>query len=91
MRPLVQDFWCSPPYGVTTLGLDAPDGIQVLRDSGEAEIGDPRMTGIIHKDVRLVGRQRAGETRFRTATYSLEVPVNDITGMEVAEALGDVR
>jgi hypothetical protein len=30
------------------------------------------------------------ERRFRTTTYSLEVPMDDIAGMEVAEALGDV-
>ena len=48
------------------------------------------MAGVVDKDVRLAGRQYGGETSFRITTYSLEVPMNDIAGVEVAEALGDV-
>jgi hypothetical protein len=48
------------------------------------------MARVVDKNVRLAGRQYGREMRFRTATYSLEVPMNDIAGVEVAEALGDV-
>jgi hypothetical protein len=47
--------------------------------------------GVVHKDVRLEVCQCGGKIRSRTATYPLEVSVNDIAGVEVAEALSDVR
>ena len=48
------------------------------------------MTGVVDKDVRLAEHQYGCKTRSRITTYSLEVPMNDIAGVEVAEALGDV-
>jgi hypothetical protein len=48
------------------------------------------MAGVVHKDVLLEVCQCGGETRLETTTYSLEIPMNDITGVEVAEALGDI-
>ena len=36
------------------------------------------------------GCQYDGNRIFRTATYSLEVPMDDIAGVEVVEAIGDV-
>jgi hypothetical protein len=72
------------------LRLGARYGIQVLSDRSETKIRDSCMTGVVHKDIWLTGCQYGGETRFRTTTYPLEVPMNDIAGVEVAEALGDV-
>ena len=62
--PLVQDLWCSPSRGVTVMMRGALCGIQVLSYHSEAEIRDARMTGVIHKDIWLVGYQRGGEMRF---------------------------
>ena len=90
MYPLVQDLRCSPPCGVTMLTRGTPRGIRVFNDSSKAEICEARMTGIVHKDVWLGVYQCGGETRLRVTTYSLEVPMNDIAGVEVTEALSDV-
>ena len=49
------------------------------------------MTGVVHKDIRLARCQCGGDLRLRTATYPFEVPVNDVAGVEIAEALSDVR
>ena len=88
---LVQDLWSSPPRGVTMLTGRAACGFQVLSDRSEAKIRETRMTGVVHKDVRLSRCQCGADLRLRTATYPLEVPVDDIAGVEIAEALSDVR
>jgi len=69
---------------------NAPDGIQVLGDRSEAKIGDACMIEFVHKNVCLARCQYGGETRLRT-TYSPEVPMNHIAGVEVVEALGNIR
>jgi len=56
-----------------------------------AKIRDACMTGVIHKDVRLAGCQYGGEMRLRTTTHSLDVPMDNITGMDVVKAVGDLR
>jgi len=89
--PPKQDLRRGPPRGLTTLMRDGPYGIQVLSYGGEAKIRDACMTRVVHKDVRLVEYQHGGTMGFRTATYSLEVPVNHIAGVEVAQALSDVE
>jgi len=38
-----------------------------------------------------LGVNTTGGVRFEFVTYSLEVPVNHIGGVEVAEAFGDIR
>ena len=48
------------------------------------------MTGVIYKDVLLVGCLYNGEMRLGATTYSFEVPMNHIAGVEVAEALCNV-
>jgi hypothetical protein len=88
MSPPIQDFWCSPSPGVTMMGLGTPDRIQVLSNRCETEICETRVTGIIHEDVWLGAYQCDGETKLGVTTYTLEVPVNDITGVEVAETPG---
>ena len=67
-----------------------PHGIQVLSNYSEAKIRDACMAGAVHKDVRLSGCQYGDKTIFRKTTYSLEVPMNHIAGVEVGEALSDV-
>ena len=88
--PLVQDLWRSPPCTVAMEIRDAQCRIQILGDSSEAKIRQTRMAGVIHKDVWLDGCQCGSEARLEIITYSLEIPVNDIAGVEVTEALSDV-
>jgi len=76
---------------MTVLTRGGPHGIQVLSNHGEAEIGDTCMTGIIHKDIRLVECQYGGRIISRTVTYSLEVPVNHIARVEVTKSLSNIR
>ena len=87
--PFIQDLWRSPPRGVPMVMRSTSYGIQVLSDCSEAKIHNARVTGVVHKDVWLVGYQYCGEMRLKT-TYSLKVPMNHIAGVEVAEALSDV-
>ena len=87
---LRQDLRRSPPRGVTSLVRGTLDGIQVLSDCSEAKIRDERITGVVHKDVWLAGCQYSGKTRYIITTYSLQVPVNYVAGVEVAEASGDI-
>jgi len=65
-------------------------GIRVLSERGKAKIRDACMTRVVHQDICLAERQRGSETRFRTVTYSLEIPMNHIAGVEAAEALSNI-
>jgi len=86
----VQDLWRSPSRGVSMLTRGGPHGIHVLSDRSQTKICNSRSTGVVHKDVWLA-RYHDGEKMFRTTTYPLEVPVNYVAGVEVAEAPGGVR
>ena len=85
-----QYFWCSPSWGETTLTLDTPYGIRVLSHHSEAKVRDTRITRVVHEDVWLDTCQYSGGSRSRVITYSFEVPMNHIAGVEVIEALSDV-
>ena len=87
----LQDLWCSPPRSVATLMRTTRYRIQVLSHRGKAEIRDDRTTGVVNEDIWLTGSQHGGEMRYKTTTYTLEVPVYHITRVEVAEAFSDVR
>ena len=89
--PFFQYLWRSPSCSKTTLILDTSHGIQIQSDSSETKVRDPRITGVVHEDVRLGTCQYGRETAVRTITYPFEVPMNHIAGVEVAEALSDVR
>ena len=88
--PLVQDLWRSPPCSETVLTRGALYRVQVSSDRSKAKIRQARVTGIIHKDIWLDMCQCRGETRLRAATYSLEVPMNNITEVEEVEAFSNV-
>jgi hypothetical protein len=64
--------------------------IQVTNDRGEAKICESGMAGAIHKDIWLDRCQYGGETKVGTTKHSLEVPMNDIAGVEVGDTPGDV-
>ena len=71
-----------------------PHRIGVLRDDGNAEVRNTRMWDVVdnlHKYVHLVGREYYGETTFGGTTYALEISVNHIAGVQVAETLCDLR
>jgi len=86
-----QDLWRSPPRGMSLILCGTLLGTCVFSDRGEAKIRDACVTTVVHEDIRLAECQRDGKPRFRTISYSFEVPVNHIAGVEVAEALSDVR
>ena len=48
------------------------------------------MAKVVDEDVQLAGCQYGGEMTFKITTYSLEVSMNDIAEVEVAEALGNI-
>jgi len=91
VRPSEQDLWGSPSRGVALLIRGALHGIQVLSHRGDAEIHDARTARLVHENIRLIGCEYDCRTGFRTTTYSLEVPMDHIAGVEVAEAISDVR
>ena len=66
-------------------------GILVSSNHSQAKIRDACMTIVIYKDVWLTECLRNDEIRFGKTTYPFEVPMNNIAGVEVAEALSDVR
>ena len=84
-----QDLWRGPSRGVATLICSAPDGIQVLSNCGETEVRDQCITRVIHEDVWLAVCEYSCKTGYKT-TYSFEVPMDNIAGVEIAEATGDV-
>lgn len=65
--------------------------IITLNDCRQTEIRDPRMAVVINKDIWLNTCQSGGNTGFRGITYSLEVPVDDVTGVEKVKTLSNIR
>jgi len=88
--PLFQDLWCCPQRGVATPTRGTPCGIWVLSNCSVAKIRNPCTIGVVHEDVCLVRCQYYGK-RFGTVTYSLEVSMYYIAGVDVAEAISDIR
>ena len=88
--PFFQDLWGSPPWGVAVPTRGAPSGVQVFSDRSETKVRDACITGVVYKDVRLAGCHYGRETSFRATTYSLEISVDHIAGVEVVEAARDV-
>ena len=86
--PLVQDFWRNPSSAVAMLVRGSPYRILESSDRCKTEICDPCATCGIHKDIWLDGDQYS-EARFGAITYSLEISMNHIKGVEVVEAFGD--
>lgn len=62
----------------------------MMSDCRKAEIRDASAAGLVHKDVWLVGCQYDREWGPKTITYSFEVAVNHIAGVEVANSGDDV-
>jgi len=65
-------------------------GIQVLGDRGETEIRDSRVASGIHEDVWLDTCQNCGKTGLISITYSLEITMDYVAGMEIVKAASDI-
>jgi hypothetical protein len=76
---------------MTLLFRSTSHGIQVLGDPSKAKIRDPRMAGGIHKDIWLGTCQYGGKSGLRVITYSLEITVNYVAGVEKVKAFSDIR
>ena len=63
----------------------------VLRARSKTNICDLCEACGVHKDVLLCMCQYSGGTSSRTMAYSLEIPMDHTTGVEVIETFGDVR
>ena len=85
---LNQHLWRGPSHAVATQTRSILYGIRVFGYLREAKIRDPYMAGGFHKDVGLIVSTSC-ETRPKTITYSFEIPMYHITGMEVVEAPSD--
>jgi hypothetical protein len=90
MWPLVQNLWRCPSRGIIGLIWGLPDGFRALSDRSETKICNSCMARLVHKDVWLTGCQCGGTRSSRATAYPLEVSMNDITGMEVAESLDNI-
>ena len=71
--------------------LSAPYQTLVLRDHRQAKICDPWAAGVIHNNIWLSRCQRDRKMGFQTITHSLEIPVEDIAGVKVIQAISDTR
>ena len=90
VRPLLaQDLRRGPSRGVTPITQGTPYGVLILSDHSKTEIRDLCTTGGIHKDVRLAECQ-GGRTIFGTITYSLEISMNHVAGVEIVKAIDDI-
>ena len=61
----------------------------ILSDHGKTEVRDLRTTVGTHKDVRLTECQD-GRMRPETITYSLEISMNHVAGVEIVKAIGNI-
>ena len=88
--PFVQYLRCSPSRGQKKLRRGSRLENRFCGDRNLIKICDPRMAGGIYKDIWLDMHQHGSKTGVRTTTYSLEIPVNHIAGVEVTKSLRDV-
>jgi len=67
---------------MTLIFRGAPHGMQVLSDRRETKISDSCVAGVIHEDIWLDVCQCGGKTGFVPTTYSFEITMNYVTGVE---------
>ena len=61
-----------------------------MSDHGKSKIGDTWVASFINEDIRLGGHKH-GEMRARVSTHALKVAMNQVAGMEVFKAFGDIE
>jgi len=66
---------------MTLILRGASHRIQILSDRGKAKIRDPCAASVIHKDIRLDTYECGGKTGLNSITYSLEVTMNYVAGV----------
>ena len=76
---------------MTVITRAASNRIEVLSDRSKTKIRDSCVTGAIHKYVWLNTCQYGGKTEFVKTTYTLEVTVEYVAGVEEVKALSDIR
>jgi hypothetical protein len=86
----VQNLRCSPSCGVTLVIRSGSYRVQVLGDRSKTKIGDPCTVIATHKDIWLDMCQYGSKIGFRTITYSLEIAVNYVAGVEKVKPFGDI-
>ena len=87
---LLQYLWCGPSRSMTLIIRGASDGIQVLSDRSKAEIRDPRMVGVIHENIRLLRVKTIVKTGHKSITYSFEISMDYVAGVEEVKAFSDI-
>ena len=88
---IAQDLWRGPSGSIILISRSASNGVQVLSDRSKTEIRDPCVAGVIHKDIWLDMHQNGGKPGLRTITYSLEITVNYVAGVEKVKTFSDAR
>ena len=62
-----------------------------MSDRSKAKISDLCVADVVHEDVRLDACQSGGKTGLVLITYSFEVAVNYIAGVEKVKAFSDIK
>ena len=88
---VIQDLRRSPPRGMTLIVRGALRRVRIRSDRREAEVRDPRVVVGVQENIRLDACQHGGKTGFRQITYTLEITVNYIAGVEKVKAFGDIK
>ena len=88
---MLQDLWRRPLLASDALVRGAFLRVHFSNDRGEIKVYDPCAAVGTHEDICLIRCQYSDGMRFRTVTYSLEVTMNHIVTVEVAEAISDIR
>jgi len=84
-----RDLWCGPLHSVIWIIRDTLCRTRALNDRSTTKIHDPCLTSDIHEDIRLEKCQCGGKTWLGTTTYSLEISINYIAGVEISKAISD--
>ena len=61
-----------------------------MRARSKTDVCDQRKARSIYEDVLLCRCQYSGGTKYKTVAYSVEIPMDHTTGVEVIETFGDI-
>ena len=87
---LVQDFWCGPLRAMTPTVRRIWNGIRVPSYHSNARIRNSCVASSIHKDTWLDICQYAGKAGPNITTYTLEITMDYVAGVEKAKAFSDI-
>jgi len=86
----VQDLRRSPSRCKALIVRAAPYKIQVLSDRSKPKIGDPCVASGIDKHISLDACKKKIKRGLEKITYSLEIAVGYIAGVEKVKSFGDI-